>query len=470
MDKYLMIRNPGVADHRGLTLLGVSTTRNAGRAETIGTFGSGSKYSLALLLRHNISPIICCGTLRLDFDSKSVVVKGQPFNQMCIRFSGKDIDGRSRSGSEDMGIVTGWGAADWDKVSMAVREFISNAIDGATLAGGSYRGVKLDIVDKPRCADGYTTVYLPMTDEIQAAYGRVGDMFLHFGKPEHLDKKCLPKRHPGSNQILVYKKGVLTSYLRGRSVFDYNLGDELKLDESRNSNEWDVRHSVAEALKSESVDTLAELLREILADPKMWEAELDSYNLCLSDYAKPEVKQTRIDTLNQAWTKAAGPGAVATRGQVGIDSFVQRKGFTPKPISVNWLKALFSYKVPTELDVLDKNELEGKSVSEPTTAMLQMLKTVWTMLESLKLTNGKAPPVAKSFQSIADGSGTTLGYFLPGGDTIYLHTDLGGKGLFKTVLEEISHYLTGASDMSRDIQEYFLSLITEQYYACNDVV
>ena len=37
---YLMIRNPGVADPRGFTLLGVSTTRSAGQTGTIGQFGS----------------------------------------------------------------------------------------------------------------------------------------------------------------------------------------------------------------------------------------------------------------------------------------------------------------------------------------------------------------------------------------------------------------------------------------------
>ena len=144
--QYLAIRNPGVADYSGLTLLGVSTTRNSGCSGTIGTFGSGSKLSIALLLRYGIEPIICCGKLKMRFFTRSQIVKMQVFNRVCVEFSGTDLDGRSKTSTEDLGFVLEWGTADWTKPEMALREFISNAIDGSIVAGESYKSVNFEIV------------------------------------------------------------------------------------------------------------------------------------------------------------------------------------------------------------------------------------------------------------------------------------------------------------------------------------
>ncbi len=67
---YLMIRNPGVADHRSFTLIGASGTRFSNRPGTIGQFGSGSKLSIALLLRMGIRPVVCASNLKMEFFSK----------------------------------------------------------------------------------------------------------------------------------------------------------------------------------------------------------------------------------------------------------------------------------------------------------------------------------------------------------------------------------------------------------------
>ena len=129
---FLMIRNPGVADAAAFTLLGVSTTRSAGVAGTIGQFGSGSKNSLALLLRTNVNPVIICGNLKMDFFSKPKMVSGQQFDQVCVKYSGKEIDGTSKTSTDDLGFTLQWGIQDWNKTSMALREFVANAIDAAT--------------------------------------------------------------------------------------------------------------------------------------------------------------------------------------------------------------------------------------------------------------------------------------------------------------------------------------------------
>lgn len=460
--QYLTIRNPGVADYRGFTLLGVSTTRNSGLAGTIGQFGSGSKLSIALLLRHNINPVIVCGNLKLEFFVKEEHVKGQVFRRVCVKYSGRDVDGTTKNSTEDLGFTLEWGVQDWKMLSMAFREFVSNAIDGSICAGGSHRGVQFEFADKPRAKYGYTQVYIPYTDEINSIFNQLGFMFLHFGAPDLLERRCLPKRKPEENKIYIYKKGVLVSYLNGKSVFDYNLGDELTLDESRNAQEWDVKYSIARSLRNESPQSLAKIFKSIIEDPTVWEAKLDQSYLQNDSYAKPEVQEKRKQAMKEAWESVTGPNSVITSSKLALASFIERKGYKPIALEGGWAKALESYDILSDSKVLSKNELDGKIVGEPTKEMLDCTQRVWALIEKFNLTNGKTIPGVKSFTSIMDGGCSTMGYYLPGGNDIYLHSSLGaGKEMFKTCLEEVVHYVTGSTDGSRDLQQFLFDLITD---------
>lgn len=456
---YLMIRNPGVADHRGFTLLGVSTTRNLGYSGTIGQFGSGSKLSIALLLRHGISPIVACGNLKLTFDIKKEIVKDQIFRRVVVKYSGTDVDGVTKNSTEDLGFTLEWGVQDWKQLSMAFREFVSNAIDGSIVAGGSFKSIKFEIVEQPRAKAGYTSVFLPLTPEIEAIYSQLAALFLHFRNPKLLDCKCLPKFDPDVKCALIYKKGVLVSRSKNNSVFDYNLGDELTLDESRNANEWDVKYAVAKAIRKESAENLAYLIKRIQENPDVWEAHLDG------GYLEPDCNddlEERKKVFASAWRCIAGPKGVATTGSLALDSFILQKGFVPVKMPHGWMKALELYDVATENTVLSQNELDGKVISEATPEMIECTKRVWNFLETFKMTNGKALPEVKAFMSIMDGSAQTLGYYVPGGKEIYLHSSLGvGKMMFKVALEECVHYATGSTDGSRDLQDFLFNLVTE---------
>ena len=459
--QYLAIRNPGVADYSGLTLLGVSTTRNSGCSGTIGTFGSGSKLSIALLLRYGIEPIICCGKLKMRFFTRSQIVKMQVFNRVCVEFSGTDLDGRSKTSTEDLGFVLEWGTADWTKPEMALREFISNAIDGSIVAGESYKSVNFEIVDSPRAKSGYTTVYLPYVKEVEKAYSQVPTMFLHFSNPELLESKCLPKRDPSSDKVLIYKKGVLAHQSPGNSIYDYNLGNELTLDESRNAHDWDARYSVAKALRNETPEILANVIKGIILNKDVWEANLDADYLRNNQYDSSENQEKRKAAFREAWVKVAGPKGIVSSGSVALSSFVLQKGWNPVHISGNWATALESYEVPSESLVLTKNELEGKVVVEATQEMIDCTRKVWNLFDVYNLTNGKPCPQVKGFTCIMEGGAQTYGYYIHGGDAIYLHTSLGGKLMFKAALEECVHYATGSVDGSRDLQDILFNLITE---------
>lgn len=463
--QYLAIRNPGVADYRGFTLLGVSTTRNAGYNGTIGQFGSGSKLATALLLRHNIEPVVVCGNLKMTFSIKEQVIKGQTFRQVCVKYAGTDLEGASKTSTDELGFTLEWGMQDWTLPAMALREFYANAIDGSIVAGGGYKSVKVELVDAVRAKNGHTTVFLPYTEEVRRMHNNLPLMFLHVDQPELLNTRCLPKRNPTEEKVLIYKKGVLVAYVPGKSIFDYNLGDELTLDESRNAHDWDVKYSVAKGLQNETADNLATIIKGVVADKDVWEGKLDSNYLQCDSYATTEIKEKKKTAFQDAWVKVAGPKGVVTSGSVALSSFVTEKGFTPVHVSEDWAKALESYDVPSETKVLSRNELDGKILSDPTQDMINCTKQVWTLFEAFNLTNNKPMPNVKGFMSIMDGCSQTMGYFIPGGDTIYLHTSLGvGRMMFKVALEEIVHYTTGSDDKSRDIQDFLFNLVTEMAF------
>ena len=201
------------------------------------------------------------------------------------------------------------GAADWNKLSMAFREFVANAIDGAILNGGSAKDVEFEIKDSPRAKAGYTSVFLPFTPEIQELWKTLPQMFLHFKNAEFLKMLCLPKSVPG--YVHFYKKGVLVRVEKGNSVFDYNVED-LKLDESRNADPWDVKYAVAKALGNGSASDVAKILLAQLSDKDLWENKLDASYL-YNDYEDKDTRDKKAHVFQTAFKTIAGDTGILSK-------------------------------------------------------------------------------------------------------------------------------------------------------------
>lgn len=456
---YLMIRNPGVADAAAFTLLGASTTRYNPREGTIGCFGSGSKNSVALLLRKSINPVIICGNLKMDFYTKPRLVGGHEFNQICVKYSGKDIDGSSKTSNEEMNITTEWGVQDWTKVGMAVREFVANAIDGATISGGSYKDVEIEAVDKPRAKAGHTSVFLPLTPEVQEAWKGIGIMFLHFSHPHLLNQKILPKLGDEKN-VLIYKKGVLVSRVEEDSVFDYNLGDELTLDESRNAQVWDVRYSCSKAIASAEAIDIVKIIKGQIEGRNLFESKFETHYVH-NEWESESIKKAKAEKFQAAFKTLAGDNGVLVSGKKALTEFVEKKGFVPVKVEGNWFRTLEKFGIATEDSVLEGLEKEGHTEGEPSEDMVKALDMVWNMLASYNKLNGRTKPPLKNFDPIMSGESQCGGMYKNG--TVYIHKDHSKMGfpLLKIMLEEVAHHTTGASDMSRDLQDYLFRIIVE---------
>ena len=169
----------------------------------IGQFGSGNKHGVAVLLRHGLSPVVFAGTLRLEFGTRPQTVADsqatKEFARVVVKYGGTDpVTGASRSSTEDLGFVLSYGEKDWNEVALALREFVSNAIDRSIREQGDWSGVKIEIVDEPqvRAKRDYTRVFVPLSAEVLEFYNDLGKWFLHFSEPESLGQGDPPEEEP----------------------------------------------------------------------------------------------------------------------------------------------------------------------------------------------------------------------------------------------------------------------------------
>jgi len=467
---YLMVQNPGVAPVEGYLLLGVSTTRDCGVSGTIGQFGSGAKHAINTLLRAGLAVTIYCGKTKLDFQTRDDVIDDglvkKPIKRVYCKMGG------TSTRTVDTGWVLDFGALDWTNLAMALREFVSNAIDRTIREKGDFvpailsEDLRVALVDEPRARDGYTRVYIQVNEDVQRYYGELPRRFLHFASdPSQVKKSILPKtnRNIGDGQTaMIYREGVLVREVgecKKRSLFDYNFrAAELHIDESRNSSEYEVKAACSRLMAGADSSLLAAVFKSLTDGEETFEAELDPYYICPSwQTPKPEQKKA----WQQAWQATAGD-AVLVR-DVGQGDFVQRKGLPAAVVKApGWAEVAERFELPTAKRLLSENEQKGREILPATEYAQHAVDMVWGWLEGLNLTNGKVKPPVGGFRDIMNAGSRLLGFCDDTG--VYLaddHASGMSKTLVKTALEECVHWCTKATDCSRDFQDFLLRLVVE---------
>lgn len=480
MPAYLKIENIGVCPPEGFTVLGVSLADTTEKEGVIGQFGSGNKHGVAVCLRNEVAPVVFCGTLKLEFFTKPQTVSdsqaSKNFARVCVKYGGSDpATGSNRSATEDLGFVLDYGKQDWSEVSLALREFVSNAIDRSIREHGNWDSVKIEIVDenRVRAKSGHTRVFLPLTPEVLAFYNNLGKWFLHFSEPDSLGKAILPKanRNLGDRRAaVIYRRGVRVREFESsetESIFDYNL-DGLTIDEARKASDWDVRHHCGQALADADKDVLAILFSHLLNSTQpVWEYSFDTYSLRPSYGDSSEVEERKRRNWQDAFLQVAGNDAVLT-GEGTADQ-LERKGYQPVKAPEGILSAAAQYGVSTPAKVLSTDELAGRTITAPTDSAQAAVDFIWDVLERHGLNNGKTKPPVKCFTSILDAGVMLNGYYREG--RVYINSDLAPAGvieperlsnrLLKVALEEIAHFVTGATDNSRDFQDFLLEALVK---------
>lgn len=457
---YLMIRNPGVADYRGLTLLGVSTSRHSNKPGTIGLFGSGSKNSIASLLRNNITPVIYTGNLKMEFSVSAETVGGKVFNQVVVKYSGSDIDGKTKNNTEKLGFVTEFGIKDWNKLAMAYREFVSNAIDGSIETTGNFNDVEFEIVEKPRAKSGHTSIFLPYTPEIASCHNSLNIMFMHFTRQSYLKNFLVPKTGVLDDKVHIYKKGVLVCLMNGKSVYDYNFSDDLELDESRNAQHYEIRYHLAGRLKDFSVDELSNVMKHVKADKTYFESDLNYGYAKLNDYWSEGAKADYRKKYRDAWDKAFTDKAVLCPTPE-LSGFIYAKGLSPvNMMSSSWNEILISYGIPSASDILNGIEQNHGQEVEVTEVVKNTFDFAWSIFVKYEMTNTKNPPVLKCYRPLQNGNMQEFGLCCEKDGCIYINVDIGGADLLKTCIHELIHWVTSSEDCTRDYQDACLRLTT----------
>ena len=263
----------------------------------------------------------------------------------------------------------------------------------------------------------------------------------------------------GKRTAMIYKEGVFVREIaedEEASVYDYNFhGGELRLDESRNSSEYDIKGAAARLFRKATPQQLAPVFKSLVAQEQTYEATFDSYYMAPS-YSDPEPEQKQA--WQQGWELAAGPNAVLCDASWPHGRFVEKKGFRPKPTkAASWISAAARCGVKTAASVLDGHESNGKQIFPATDAAIEAVDIVWSWLQQINMTQGKKKPLAACFRECMQAGSETMGFYRDG--VVYFKEDIAtavNKYLLQTALEEVAHYVTGATDMSRDFQNFLI--------------
>jgi|SRR5208282_1275910 len=473
---FLLIQNPGVAPVEGFTLLGVSTTRDCGVDGVIGQFGSGNKHAINVLLRAGLKVFVYCGKTRLDFQTRDDEIDDGLTRKAIKRVFCK-LSGTSTR-TIDLGFCLDFGSIDWSDVGMALREFISNSIDrtlreenGEFLPALEDERLSVSLVsdDKVRARDGFTRVYVEVNEAVQKYIAELSKRFLHFSSdPSQVKKSFLPKSDRninGKKTAVIYRAGVYVREVEqgDDSVYDYNFNqDNFSLDECRNTSDYSVKAAIARLYRRATPTELVPVFQSLVDQKATYEATLDQ-DYIVGSWETPKEEQKK--NWQTAWEAVAADAILCGPSNTIVD-FVERKGHKAKPIRSNsFVEAGRRFGIKTDMQVLSETERKGREKLPATSAAQAAVDTVWGWITSRGLTNSYNKPIVGCFKDVMSSGSRVLGFCDDTG--VYLeesHASGVTKMVLKTALEEVVHWVTKATDNSRDFQDFLLQLLIEALY------
>jgi hypothetical protein len=438
---FLRIENPVnvVPSVELLRTLGASSSR--GHEEKIGQFGSGTPNAMALLVRKGLRTKFCLGTDVYTLTTKAVQATTATGDSMWI----EEILMKKQGGATvNLNISTQFGAMDWTQTGMALRELISNAIDGGQPT--------IELVEDNECRakKGTIRVYVEVDEDVKEYYSNLRKYFLCLDPFYNKERTILPNQEHGPARL--YRKGVLVGTFGQHSLFHYNVPD-LSLKESRNVDSYAARERAAELIRDSDTTTIMEFIRSFGEDEHLWEHDLHE-----SDFS-PTYAANREQVI-QNWTTAYKivHGDSVLCADPMLAKMVRDKGYPAFAPPTKLWGILSKFGMRNSLDVLTKDEVDGRTITSPTQDVVSELDKMWTLLEMLGMLNGKDKPEVKCFSEITKSEGNRLGYYREG--TVYILSDIASRCfmLTQTMIEELAHHVTGAMDCTREFQDFAFRL------------
>lgn len=457
MQNYLMIDNQGVADYEVFTLLGVTTTRYSSHHNTIGMFGTGIKQAIALFLRNNLNPIVFIDKLKMEFFTQSQNIKGvasesRNYDIVCVRLTGKDINGNQVNRTEKLGFTIDMGELDWKNIGMGLREIISNSIDACNkqnLSLDDNMNISLVKENQVRAKTGRTRFFVKSNIDVLEYYNDLEEHFLIFNNGEKVYDDFISHNH--SDKTSIYRRGVKIAEINKKSIFNWNFRN-VDLDESRNCKLYDASCKAVQYLAEEaSFEDVCHFLQNINKPEDIWESEFPYTHVWI-------INEKAKERWKNAWESVFGEDAVPSDGVDYIDDRLIKKGY--RPIKMPGLVTFLSKtSIKTLGSILSESELKPHNFTPATAAVTACLDKLWAIFEENNLTHEKEKPGVECYTLIMNAGEQRLGYYDPVTKKIYIHEDLSqgySFNLAQTMLEEIGHYVTGAKDCTRDFQDFFI--------------
>jgi hypothetical protein len=411
---WLMIENDGEAPPEAFTLMGASTKRGS---DQIGQFGTGTKLGLCALLRAGAEPVIVTSEYEMTFSLRIVHLGETAFRQVFYNCRGE---------IKPTGFVVENGALDWDNPALGLREFVSNAIDAG--------GMRMSHETKIKAAPGKTRIYIPRLDFVDKFYRERNHWFLSYTQP------LMPKKKPGGAQI--YRRGVFVREVATfMSVYDYNL-DGLQINECRQADDWSVEMEATRVLMNSDPSCMA----VVLQTSDSWERRFRRYCLIQTGEWWNKVLEILTSTKQSAFCNT---NQEARR--------LALHGFQGVVVSEEYMAALppeaRSYKT-----MVNEGEIfEYTTLDVVPDKVQHAFDMVWLFLKESHMTREKEKPELKCFVE----NNAVKGLFRKG--VVYIaHVD-DDIDLRRTALEELGHYITGAADGDRELQEFLLHCAIPRY-------
>lgn len=471
---FWKIENKGITSVAALTIFGATNKRDSEDKRIIGTFGSGTKLSITLLVRNNIIPVFFSNGVKMTFLTKPIDINGTTHENLFAHITGKDQNGKMLNYKENLNTTLAHGEKDWNDLNMAYREFVSNAIDACYSQDLPLISPNLTIElvgdYQVRAKSDYTRVFIPATPEANEYFNNIDKYFLHFNKSNLLNTQVIDKSNTDNphSPAKLYRRGVFVRDMfppychdkNTNALFDYNL--DFELDESRNFSESEARDQAAIALGNSDSDIIAKYLISFTNNKKeLFEHYLDQFSITYTGCHSTKTKQQITENWKNATHKAFGDNSVLCNPHT--KESVERKGYNPVILPANLVEYLGSkeYNIKTDAKVLSPLEKKGLMLTPVTNDTQKIVDLIWNYLETNKRTNNKPKPVCHCFIKPTDASTTVLGISIE--NEIFINNDIAigiNQKLIAVVLEELSHYITGSNDCTRDFQDYAFNVAT----------
>jgi len=278
--RYYKISNPGTVPVDALTLFGATTKDGK---STIGRFGSGFKYALALAMRLGLDISFTTGdgqpAWKLSTEARDIGSGNQALELVLKR-------GRVRL---NMRAVTSLGKEDWTEAFQVLREIICNAQDAGNPS--------FAYVNRVESVPGEVAVFIAVTPQVLDCLNNLpkrirflaGSEYSTIAENSHGELLDAPEH--------IFCRGVFIKQAQD-ACWGYDF-KQLKLTESRSVDSYFMDCAIRDLVKHLRIEEMATWLKRNQLNPSSYEGQIGKYHWYFNrDWIKP------------AWTLAFGEEAV----------------------------------------------------------------------------------------------------------------------------------------------------------------